>query len=106
MLVAAAGSNSQRKSVSIPSGRWRDRYFACRSKAPMERKSRSSGFEVILFASPYHALGAVAHYEAFVARYSGATAQDFEFTHNTLRYLRHPVPYSPVAVTTGTLSQD
>jgi hypothetical protein len=72
----------------------------------MERKSRSSGFEVILFASPYHALGAVALYEAFVARYSGATAQDFEFAHNTLRYLRHPVPYSPVAVTTGTLSQE
>src|SRR5206468_2340370 len=83
----------------IPSGLWRDR-FICTLEANWRRrcfergrKSRSSDFRVILrprLSVPLRDSGIVG---AFVVPYSGATVRDL-----------HPVPYSPGAVATGTLS--
>jgi hypothetical protein len=56
----------------------------------MRTKSRSSGSEVVLLTSPYRALIQWL-LEAFVVRYSGATARD-----------SHPIPYSPKAMAQGT----
>jgi hypothetical protein len=54
-------------------------------------KSRSSDSEVTLLAPPYRAPAQWLK-GAFVSRYSGATVWDL-----------HPFPYSPLAVTRGTL---
>jgi hypothetical protein len=56
----------------------------------MRTKSRSSGSEVVLLAPPYRTVMQWL-FEAFVVRYSGATARD-----------SHPIPYSPKAMALGT----
>jgi hypothetical protein len=80
---------------NIPSDRWRDRTVCLVFGEAIDEGERAGLLTSRSSYSPR--LSMLAHsgiLGAFVTRYSGATARDL-----------HPIPYSPIAVATGTLSR-
>lgn len=108
-----SGGRRGKKSVSIPSGHWRDRFFG----APRQRSDDEcekagllaprSSYSPRLTAGSDSPSGSCQQWHLRGFRLSLQRRNRLGFRPPRMvkmRRIRHPVPYSPVAVATGTLS--